>query len=171
MRLTALATTALRGTIAGAMATLAMSAVMLVAGRLGLLPEQPPRTIVRRILRRPPLVDSDGIDALASAAHLAFGAGTGSLFALATRPLPIRGAMAPFAGVVFALGLWVGSYAGWVPAMGLLPPPDRDRPGRQAAMIGAHVAFGAALGTLVAVLRRDAGSDTQAQRPSSAPSR
>lgn len=166
MRLSALATTALRGTIAGAAATLAMSAVMLVARRLGMLPEQPPRTIVRRMLRRPPIVDSGSTDAIATAAHLAFGAGTGSLFALVTRPLRVPGALAPLAGILFALGLWAGSYGGWVPALGLLPSPDRDRPDRQAAMIGAHVVFGAALGALVAFLRR---GDAEPSREPGAP--
>ena len=40
------------------------------------------------------------------------------------------------------------SYAGWVPALGALPPADRDRPSRQLVMAAAHLVYGAVLGAL-----------------------
>lgn len=130
-----------RGAAAGAVATLAMSAEMLAAQRLGSMGRQPPEAIAAQVTGDP---DSAATRVLAAAAHLAFGAGGGALYALlaARRPGPVS-------GTAFGLGVWTASYAGWVPALGILPPPDRDRPGRPTAMILAHVVYGAALGGLV----------------------
>jgi hypothetical protein len=49
-------------------------------------------------------------------------------------------------GVAFALGVWAASYAGWIPALGLLPPPGRDNPRRAWTTATAHVVYGAVLG-------------------------
>jgi hypothetical protein len=49
--------------------------------------------------------------------------------------------------------VWLGSYAGWIPALDLLPPPDRDRRGRPPSMIVAHWVYGAALGASLRAAR------------------
>ena len=139
-----LLTDVLRGAVAGAAATAAMSALMLAAGRLGLMGRQPPEAIVRRTGR---LVGSEprgrAAQVLAAAAHLGFGAGTGAAHALLppTRRPVLR-------GVLVSLGVYAGSYAGWVPALGALPAAERDRTDRQAVMAAAHVVYGAVLGAL-----------------------
>lgn len=141
----------LHGGVAGAAATLAMSVPMLVAGRLGVMGTQPPEAIVRRLLGwsyRPWRARESG--AAASIAHVAFGAAGGIGFALARRGLPWVDR--PGAGIVYALGIWASAYLGWVPALRILPRADRDRPGRPAVMIVAHVVYGAALELLT---RRD----------------
>ena len=74
----------------------------------------------------------------AVAAHFAFGAGTGSLFALQRR----RSAAA---GITYALGIWTASYLGWVPAAGLLRPASSHPQRRNALMLGVHVVWGTAL--------------------------
>ncbi len=51
---------------------------------------------------------------------------------------------------MFGSGIWVVSYWGWLPSLGILPPPDRDRVDRQASMLVAHLVFGLALGSAVA---------------------
>lgn len=82
--------------------------------------------------------------------HLGFGASVGALYGAAASLRP--GLAGPASGVAAGLSVWGASYAGWVPALGLLPPPDADRPGRPTAMVASHVAFGAALGAGVRAL-------------------
>jgi len=133
-----------RGAAAGAVATAAMSALMLAAGRAGLMGRQPPEAIVRRAGQLTATEPRGRLaEALAAAAHLAFGVGTGAAYAL----LPPAGR--PVArGVAAGTAVYAVSYAGWVPALGALPPADRDRTSRQAAMAAAHVVYGAVLGAL-----------------------
>lgn len=136
-----------RGAVAGTVATAAMSAVMLAfRDRMG---EQPPDAIVTSA------ADAVGVDpteteadALASLAHLGFGLATGAGYALLPRYLP-----PPVRGVAVALAVWAVSYQGWVPAVGILPPASRDKPGRTEVMVGAHVVFGAVLGVVEDRLR------------------
>ena len=52
-------------------------------------------------------------------------------------------------GVLFGLGIYGVSYKGWIPALGILPPPEDDRPGRPAVMIAAHIVYGLTLGWLI----------------------
>jgi hypothetical protein len=139
-----------RGAAAGAVATAAMSGLMLAAGRAGLVGRQPPEAIVRRAGALTAGEPRGRLaDVLATAAHLGFGVGTGAAYALL--PPPRRPVLR---GVAVAQAVWVVSYAGWVPAFGALPPAHRDRPGRQEVMVAAHVVYGAVLGALDARWRR-----------------
>jgi len=139
-----------RGGLAGAAATVVMSALMLAAGRAGLMGQQPPEAIVRRtgdLVGKQP--QGRTADVLASAAHVAFGAGTGAAYAL----LP-PGRWPVARGTAVGLGVYAASYAGWVPTLGALPPADEDRSDRQVVMAAAHVLYGAVLGALDARWRR-----------------
>ena len=102
---------------------------MLAATRLGLVREQAPTQITDRLLQRFGLADavSDEAtrDALAAANHVAFGAVGGAGFALLTKRLPRSIPLIP-AGMAYALGIWAISYAGWAPALRLMPPPEKD---------------------------------------------
>lgn len=133
-----------RGAAAGAVGTAAMSALMLAAGRVGLVGRQPPEAIVRQAGRLTAVEPRGRLaDALAAVAHLAFGVGTGAAYALlppAERPVA--------RGAAVGTAVWAVSYAGWVPALGALPRPTRDRPGRQAVMVVAHLVYGSVLGAL-----------------------
>lgn len=143
-RTSALAT----GATGGAIATVAMSAIMVAGDRMGLMGEQPPMAITRAAL-----VDA-GVDRpsaparlIAPLAHLAFGATAGLIYGLIRRLVPrVPGGLL---GLMFGLGVWVVSYRGWIPAMGILPQPEDDRPGRPAVMVVAHIVFGIVLGRLV----------------------
>jgi hypothetical protein len=138
------------GAVAGGLATGLMSAVMFAAKAAGLMGEMPPKKITTRLLglagRRPRSDATEG--ALASLAHIGFGAAGGSLFAMLEpgRRLPLPPLLT---GMLFGAGIWLVSYRGWVPALGIMPPPERDRPGRPESMLLAHLAYGAALGALV----------------------
>jgi hypothetical protein len=133
-----------RGAAAGTVATAAMSALMLAAGRVGVMGRQPPEAIVRQAGALAAAEPRGRLaDALATVAHVAFGAGSGAAYALLP---PTRRPVAR--GVAVATGVWAVSYAGWVPALGALPRADRDRTPRQAVMLAAHVVYGAVLGAL-----------------------
>jgi uncharacterized membrane protein YagU involved in acid resistance len=141
----------LTGALDGAAATIAMSGVMYGAQRAGWFGEMPPRTITRVALRRARAGTSSSRrakSALGAIAHVAFGASAGSLFEGAHAHWVRRSGVGPIAGAAFGAAVWLLSYAGWVPALDILPPPHRDRPGRQAGMLVAHLVYGAVLGAL-----------------------
>jgi Family of unknown function (DUF6789) len=146
----------------GAVATVAMSGVMLGARRAGWLGEPPPRKITRRALRRATgsIRSLRGQDPASTVAHLAFGAAAGSLFE-AVYARSGRSGAGPLAGAAFGAAIWLVSYAGWVPALGLMPPQHRDRPGRQGWMLAAHLVYGAVLGALAD--RRKAAEAAEAE--------
>jgi hypothetical protein len=83
---------------------------------------------------------------LAPFAHLAFGGAAGALYGLIRSR--IRRLPGPVLGAGFGLAVWTISYAGWIPAAGILPPPHEDRPGRPIVMVGAHLVYGGVLGAL-----------------------
>lgn len=130
-----------RGAVAGTLATGAMSALMLAAGRTGLLRHQPPKRIARAFLPGHRHRPKPGERLLGGAAHFGFGAASGALFGLLVgdrRPrIPV--------GVGYGLAVWAVSYQGWVPRLHMMPPASRDLPERRAVMAGAHVVYGAAL--------------------------
>lgn len=138
------------GAVAGSLATGAMSAVMFGAKRLGLMGEMPPEKITARFLDRLGWTSRSGPsqDLFATIVHVGFGSAAGSVFAILERRF--RPPAPPvLAGVVFATGVWLVSYQGWVPALGIMAPPSRDRPGRPQSMLVAHLVFGAVLGALL----------------------
>jgi uncharacterized protein DUF6789 len=140
------------GAIGGAVGTLVMSVFMLLARAVGLIaPGQlPPERITAGAL------DAAGVrkrkeetqDALSVVSHFGFGSSAGALFALLHRhlrqPLP-----SPLQGTIFGGVLWLANYAGWVPALGLMPPPQRDQPPRPPVMILGHIMYGLTLGMVV----------------------
>jgi hypothetical protein len=139
-------TTLARGAVAGGLATGAMTGVMLGAQRAGLLGKMPPLRITERLFRRlhPATVRGRRKHVLAAVSHLGFGIAAGALYGglagrMGDRRPSLLGALG-FGGLV-----WAGSYAGWLPRLGLMPPPHRDRPGRQSTMLLAHLVYGAVL--------------------------
>ena len=136
----------LRGAVAGTVATGLMSGLMLGASRLGITGELPPEKIASKLLNRAHINRRKGQqDATASLLHVAFGAGAGAAFGVVAPRVPVPSL--PL-GMAYGLGIWGVSYMGWIPGLGIMPPADRDRPGRQAVMFAAHLIYGAALGAL-----------------------
>lgn len=142
---------AARGAAAGAIATIPMSAVMLASERLGAMGQLPPETITRKALAAANREKtSPTVKAVATAAHFAFGAAAGAAYGAMQSgddDLPL----ALTKGVGFGLAVYALSYAGWMPALDILPPPQRDREDRQITLVISHVVYGAAL----ALLARD----------------
>lgn len=134
------------GARAGLMATGWMSLVMLLARKLAPTPKLPPRKIVEATVNvatdKP--VNTSFIKAASVAAHFAFGATAGGIFANLQPRLRLSSLPA---GIAYGLLIWAGSYKGWIPALKILPPPSRDNPARARTMLLAHVVYGAVLGS------------------------
>ena len=134
---------------AGLLATLPMTAVMEAAYRVLPREEQyplPPRQITDRLAEETgtaPHLDEGQRVVLTLASHFGYGAAAGAAYAPFGRwsPLP-----APLTGAAYGVGVWAGSYLGWLPALGILRPATEAPRGRVALMVGAHVVWGAALG-------------------------
>ena len=147
------------GAAAGVVSTVAMSGVMLGAKWAGVSGELPPERITRRAINAVSVepLDDHTEGAIASVAHIGFGALAGALFGLmTTQSGPVRGSpvIAAFGGMLYATGIWLVSYQGWVPAIGIMPPASSDRRGRVVTMLIAHWVYGAALGVLALRFRR-----------------
>ena len=140
------------GGAGGVVATAAMSAVMLAGEKAGLMQGQPPRHIVRAVLPGHKRHRKRGEKSLGLATHFAFGTTMGALFGVLS-----RGRRTPISyGISYGLAVWLASYEGWVPSMGILPPVSEERgPGRPLVMAAAHVVYGA---TLVVAMNRMSGS-------------
>jgi hypothetical protein len=139
----------IRGALAGFVATVPMSSVMLLGKTLGALGEPPPRRLTRKLTKPLGWLAPRGreLDWTAVAAHFAFGAAMGVIWErLPARLHTARG------GAAFGLAVWGANYAGWLPATGLMPPPSRDRMARPTTMVLAHLVFGAALYEITQVL-------------------
>ncbi|MEJ7730599.1 MAG: DUF6789 family protein [Polyangiaceae bacterium] len=141
-----LTTRILRGLLAGARATMAMSTAMRGAQAVGLIGKLPPRKITDRALEAVGIggAPRPARAVAAPANHLAFGRACGALYASLGRAR--RFAPEPIPGILFGTLVWAVSYAGWVPAARILPPPQDDDPERVATMVGAHLVYGAVLG-------------------------
>lgn len=147
--------TVVRGAVGGVVATAAMSVVMLGARRYGLVGKLAPEEITEDAL------DAAGVDrdestedAVTVASHFAYGTGSGVAYALAGARLPGPPVLR---GVVFATGLLLVSYQGWVPAARILPPLQAQTPGGRWTLVVSHLVFGATLGAAVAALARPHG--------------
>ena len=125
------------GAIAGAVGTMAMtSAMRRLHDRLPDKERYPltPREIVDSTLDPD---EEPGRD-LTTVAHFAYGAACGALIAAADpRPGPRTGAGA-------GVAVWLASYMGWIPALGILKPATRHPARRNLLMIGVHLVWGAA---------------------------
>lgn len=151
--MSSLAERLIRGAIAGLAATGPMTIFMVLAHRR--LPrnqqyELPPATITDAALRRLGIaeqVPAPAQEALSVANHFAYGAATGALYGLlADAPTDKSpGARRYARAIAYALGIWTGSYLGWLPAAGVHRSALREPLARNALMLAAHVIWGAGL--------------------------
>lgn len=138
------------GALGGAVGTAAFTGWMKGAQRVGLLGELPPRKITRAALNK---VNPGGgrskttLDLATAAMHLGFGVGTGAMFGVLSRRLGVR-VPGVVQGAVWGSMVWAASYAGWVPALDIMPPPQKDRPDRPWVMFLGHLVFGGLLGAI-----------------------
>lgn len=156
------------GAVGGALATAAMSVVMVGGGKAGLMGDQPPKRIVRAVLPGGKRRSKPGEGVLGAVAHFGFGSGFGALFGLLSRGRPVPVSY----GVAYALAIWLGSYAGWVPRLTTIPSITRDYPGRPVVMGSGHLVYGATLAVLLnglAARARPAPRPVRRTRPADRP--
>ena len=130
------------GGIAGFVGTLAMTAAMRrLHEQLPPAERYPltPREIVDSAAEKADagIADETAKD-VTTAAHFVYGAASGALLGIANVMMgPVSGGLAGF-------GVWLGSYMGWIPGVGLLKPATRHPARRNLLMIGAHIVWGVA---------------------------
>jgi len=136
---------AIYGALGGLGGTIALTGLRQGFARVGLVQKTAPEQVVER-LEELGLTDdwSPGARrALAVAAHLAYGVGTGTALGLVRRR---RGGVAEEAAVGSALGLlaWGAGWSTWLPLAGVHEPPwEQDTP-RVLLPVLDHAVFGAA---------------------------
>jgi hypothetical protein len=150
---------ALAGAVSGLIATVPMTVAMLVIQRMLPRREQTtlePRRVSDDMLRKADLhddVSEDGKQQFSVAAHFGYGAGVGTIYALAEPFMPLpRGLRGP----AYALAVWAVSYAGWLPAVNTLPPPQKRPAGRNVLLVVSHLVWGAVAEGMTAILKRAA---------------
>ncbi len=130
------------GAIAGFVGTMAMTGAMQRLHRR--LPERErypltPREIVDSSLN----LEAEAARDVTLATHFAYGAACGALIAAADeRPANATGAGA-------GLMVWLASYMGWIPAVGILKPATRHPVRRNLLMILVHLVWGAATASAI----------------------
>jgi hypothetical protein len=140
--MSALSTRLLLGALAGVAGTAAMTAAM--ARLHQRLPEQeryplPPREITGVVMGEDPGERRDELGDWAVASHFAFGAAAGALMAA------LRFPMKPLPAALGGVGVWAGSYFGWVPGLKILKPAYRHPIRRNALMSGVHLIWGSVM--------------------------
>ena len=131
------------------MATAPMSLTMVIGWRM--LPRKekyplPPRLITEEITERAGLEDDmteNQLVGLTIFSHFGYGALFGSLYALFKNRLPMHSSLR---GVLTGMAIWIGSYLGWLPALGILRPATKHPWRRNLLMIIAHIVWGVTLG-------------------------
>jgi uncharacterized membrane protein YagU involved in acid resistance len=128
------------GGIAGFVGTMAMTAAMRRLHQR--LPAKesyplPPREIVDSAAASAgiSLPDETAKD-LTTAAHFAYGAAVGAMIG-ALNPKPSKPT-----GAVAGVAVWLASYMGWIPAVGLLEPATDHPRRRNGLMIASHLIWG-----------------------------
>ncbi|HET9428732.1 MAG TPA: hypothetical protein VFO69_10270 [Allosphingosinicella sp.] len=125
------------GAIAGVIGTMAMTSAMRRLHRR-LPPEERYPLTPREIIDSAVDPEEEPGRDLTTISHFAYGAGCGALVAAAnSRPGVREGAGA-------GVAIWLASYMGWIPAVGLLKPANRHPVRRNLLMIGVHLVWGAA---------------------------
>jgi uncharacterized membrane protein YagU involved in acid resistance len=135
-----LTTRLLIGGIAGFVGTMAMtSAMRRMHRRLPARERYPltPREIIDSGSSQlgAPLTNEAAKD-VTTAAHFAYGAASGALLGVANVML------GPMSGGAAGVGVWLGSYMGWIPGVRILKPATDHPPRRNLLMIAAHVVWG-----------------------------
>jgi len=141
------------GAGAGFIATLPMSLFLLLAQRFLPWHERYPLPPFGEITNS--LADKVGLGftkntpphkAVTAVSHFGYGTAAGSLYASVSPNVPV----APWlSGMLFGLGLWFAGYMGWLPALRILPPANKQPRERTIVMIVAHVVWGLFTGLLL----------------------
>jgi hypothetical protein len=152
------------GALGGLSATGPMTVVMILLHRL--LPASdryslPPREITAHLAEKVGRrrLDPDTRAALTLVNHFGYGAMAATVYSLVQEGIP---AAALIKGPLFGAIVWLVSYLGLLPAVGILQPATEHPPSRNLLMIGVHLVWGLVVGvfveTLLAEKKRTAGA-------------
>jgi uncharacterized membrane protein YagU involved in acid resistance len=139
----------LNGAAGGFVATIPMTITMLLGWTVLPRGEKyplPPREIAEEFVQKVGIKDQMSDDQLVAAtlvSHFAYGTLTGAGYGLLEPSIPLP---ASVKGILAGLGVWAGSYLGWLPATDILRPATQHPWHRNLLMILAHVVWGATLG-------------------------
>src|SRR5438105_531865 len=155
----------LQGGIAGFVATAPMSVFMLATQRF--LPKRqqyalPPEIITEELAHRMHVrwhMNKKQVEAVTIVSHFGYGAAMGMLYGTSGKNIPLP---SPVKGVLFGLVVWVASYLGLLPLIGMSESGQREPGRRNLMMIAAHVVWGATMGVVAKVLADNvsSGDDT-----------
>ncbi len=144
--------TALSGALAGCVATVVMSAIMLPARWLGILGTQPPRRISDRLIDAAGgrFTTPEGERRVGTTiVHLAIGAIGGVRRGPRSSGAASSRRHRSSDGLAFGSGLWAVNYIVAAPALHLFAPPWADRPGRPPVMLAANALYGVVTTVLI----------------------
>jgi hypothetical protein len=113
----------------------------------------PPRTVTMRVAEKTGVkdqLDEDERTQLTLVSHFGMGTAMGALYGPVSRLIPLP---EPLSGAAFGLAVWAGNYLGLLPALGLLRPATEHPSRRVGLMLAAHLVWGAAAGTALALVR------------------
>jgi uncharacterized membrane protein YagU involved in acid resistance len=159
----------LQGAIAGFIGTIPMTVFMLTTQRFlphGQRYALPPEIITQELAHRAHVrhhMNKQAVLAATLVSHLGYGATMGLLYTPFARKLPLPAALK---GILFGLMVWVGSYLGLLPLLGMWESAYVEPSRRNLMMIGAHAVWGASTGVAARVLMEtQATTTTQTQNP------
>lgn len=139
----------LQGGIAGFIATGPMSLFMLATQRF--LPKRqqyalPPEIITEELAHRTHVrwhINKKQVKAATVVSHFGYGAAMGMLYVLLEKKVSLP---SPVKGVLFGLVVWVASYLGVLPLIGMSESGQREPGKRNLMMIAAHAIWGTTMG-------------------------
>lgn len=145
----------LRGAVGGAGGTLALTALRKTLARTRLIHTTAPEQVVDRLKEVGALGDLSpwAQRALAVAAHIVYGVGSGAAFALLRRE---RGDAKTEAAVGAALGVlaWGVGWSSWLPLLGVHSSPWTQKTPKVLLPVLDHAVFGAVWGLVYRAARR-----------------
>lgn len=141
---------AISGAIGGFLATLPMTAVMSNLHRRLPAAERyplPPRLIMEQFV--PEHQGEAARCRWTQLGHYGYGALSGALYPAYVTTV---GSTSLIHDALFGVLVWAGSYLGWIPAFGVLPPVTRSSARRNTLMISAHIVWGVGTGVTARAL-------------------
>lgn len=145
-----------RGAVAGLAGTTAMTLAMLLAKGAGVAPGKlAPKGVTENVEEKFGVRDrlpEPAFEVSWVVSHFGYGTASGVAYALAQKAFDRERTF--LAGPLFGILLWAVGYCGWLPLLGIYPPPTR-LPGRKvvAEILATHLVYGATVAAVHRALR------------------
>ncbi|HLX57933.1 MAG TPA: DUF1440 domain-containing protein [Ktedonobacteraceae bacterium] len=143
------------GTLAGFVATIPMTIFMLATQRFlpkGQRYDLPPEIITKELAHRANVrqhMNKQQVSGATLISHFGYGAVMGAIYSPLGKRVPLP---AIVQGILFGLVVWIGSYLGLLPLLGISASGQKEPVRRNLMMIAAHVVWGTAMGATADVL-------------------